>query len=67
MGIQGSVSIRIPRNRHDDMLKSLEQSSPHALSFGIMNINRQIHSKHLVTILSQRLKREFVFVSQEVD
>ncbi len=50
MGIQGSVSIRIPRNRHDDILKSLEQSSPHALSFGIMNINRQIHSKHLVTI-----------------
>ncbi|CAF2393573.1 unnamed protein product [Rotaria sp. Silwood2] len=50
VGIQGSVSIRIPRNRHDDMLKSLEQSSPHALSFGIMNINRQMHSKHLVTI-----------------
>jgi hypothetical protein len=50
VGIQGSVSIRIPRNRHDDILKSLEQSSPHALSFGVMNINRQIHSKHLVTI-----------------
>ncbi|CAF0764820.1 unnamed protein product [Rotaria sp. Silwood1] len=50
IGIQGSVSIRIPRNRHDDMLKSLEQSSPHALSFGIMNVNRQMHSKHLVTI-----------------
>ncbi len=50
MGIQGSVSIRIPRNRHDDILKSLEQSSPHALSFGIMNINPQIHSKHLITI-----------------
>ena len=32
------------------MLKALEQSSPHALSFGVMNINRQIHSKHLVTI-----------------
>ncbi|CAF3998399.1 unnamed protein product, partial [Rotaria sp. Silwood1] len=32
------------------MLKSLEQSSPHALSFGIMNVNRQMHSKHLVTI-----------------
>ncbi|CAF1161257.1 unnamed protein product [Adineta steineri] len=50
VGIQGSVSIRIPRNRHDDILKSLEQSSPHALSFGIMNVNRQIHTKHLVTI-----------------
>ncbi|CAF0879547.1 unnamed protein product [Rotaria sp. Silwood1] len=50
IGIQGSVSIRIPRNRHDDILKSLEQSSPHALSFGIMNVNRQMHSKHLVTI-----------------
>ncbi|CAF0914207.1 unnamed protein product [Rotaria sordida] len=50
IGIQGSVSIRIPRNRHDDILKSLEQSSPHALSFGIVNINRQVHSKHLVTI-----------------
>lgn len=44
------MSIRIPRNRHDDILKSLDQSSPHALSFGIMNVNRQIHSKHLVTI-----------------
>ncbi|UJR35184.1 hypothetical protein I4U23_027951 [Adineta vaga] len=50
VGMQGSVSIRIPRNRHDDILKSLEQSSPHALSFGILNVNRQIHSKHLVTI-----------------
>jgi hypothetical protein len=50
VGIQGSVSIRIPRNRHDDMLKALEQSSPHALSFGIINVNRQVHSKHLVTI-----------------
>ncbi|CAF0781505.1 unnamed protein product [Adineta ricciae] len=50
VGTQGSVSVRIPRNRHDDILKSLDQSSPHALSFGIMNVNRQIHSKHLVTI-----------------
>ncbi|CAF3840332.1 unnamed protein product [Rotaria magnacalcarata] len=50
VGIQGSVSIRIPRNRHDDILKALEQSSPHALSFGIMNVNREIHSKHLVTM-----------------
>jgi hypothetical protein len=32
------------------MLKALEQSSPHALSFGIINVNRQVHSKHLVTI-----------------
>lgn len=48
--MQGSVSIRIPRNRHDDILKSLDQSSPHALSFGITNVNRQIHAQHLVTI-----------------
>lgn len=48
--MQGSVSIRIPRNRHEDMLKSLDQSSPHALSFGISNVNRQIHAQHLVTI-----------------
>jgi hypothetical protein len=32
------------------MLKSLEQSSPHALSFGIINVNHQTHAKHLVTI-----------------
>lgn len=50
VGVQGSVSIRIPRNRHDDILKSVEQSSPHALSFGIMNVNRQMHAKHLITI-----------------
>ena len=50
IGNQGSVSIRIPRNRHDDILKSLDQSSPHALSFGLMNIHRQVHSKHLVTV-----------------
>lgn len=50
IGHQGSVSIRIPRNRHDEIVKSLEQSSPHALSFGVVNVNRQAHSKHLVAV-----------------
>lgn len=50
IGSQGSATIRMPRNRHDDILKALEQSSPHALSFGIVNVNRQMHSKHLVTV-----------------
>lgn len=53
IGSQGSVSVRIPRNRHEDVVKSLDQSSPHALSFGIVNVNRDIHSKHLITVQNE--------------
>jgi len=70
IGSQGSVSIRIPRNRHDDVLKALEQSSPHALSFGIMNINRELHSKRLVTIQNNNNNQQYetrLFSSLDTD